>query len=109
MRLREFALAGTMSAVIFSSGLGAFALYAPEDAQRHGFGGGVFGSRAQANVVDNDGQLNSFIQVVALSHWEGMTTTPPSQGVNPAPLLLAAYTPAVAHAEESSIVVERGD
>lgn len=108
MRLRELALAGTMGVIVFSAGLGAFAIFGPGDVRQDG-AGGLFGSSAAADAVDNDSELNGFIQVVALSHWEGMSTPPPAEGVNPVPLLLAAYTPPVAFAEESSVLVERGD
>ena len=109
MRLREVALAGTVSAVIFTSGLGAFALYTPEQILRDDPQHGLLGAATKNFATDNDAELDSFIQVVALSRWEGMTTAAPMQGVDPAPLVLAAYTPTVAYAEESSVVVERGD
>jgi len=109
MRLRGFALTGTMSAIVLMSGFGAFALFEPEKA----FPGEASGSggfpRAVASVIDNDTQLDGFIQVVALSNWEGATTVPPADEVDPKPLLLAAYTPPVDYADESSVVVETGD
>jgi murein DD-endopeptidase MepM/ murein hydrolase activator NlpD len=108
MRLRRFALAGGMCGILFFSGLSAFALYAPEGAYGAAGGSGDIFGRSRA-ATDNDSRLDGFIQVVALSHWEGMSTRAPSDDVDPLQLLLAAYTPPVGHAEESSVTVESGD
>lgn len=107
MRFRELALAGTVGAIVFTSGLGAFALYSPDVGQSGRFGQG-------AGISDSDSALDGFIQVAAFARWEGMSS--PSlvpaladEATSPLELLLISETGPVGFPDTDSVTVESGD